>query len=268
MEVFNWKKILLPYEQAVNELCTKFEGIASEYNRFNKHSPVEMVVGRVKSVGSILEKANRKNISYSDIEEKIEDIAGVRIICRFVEDIDKVVKIIKKRNGIDLYVAKERDYVRNMKPSGYRSYHLILRYPIILSSGTKEVNCEVQIRTLAMNFWATIEHSLKYKYNNEIPDDLKERLTASADAAFNLDKEMSTIRDEIMEAQKIIQMKNELVDKIIHKMQNLYGVAKLDRMNKLDEEFTSIYLEGSLDKLQEFNNRLNMMVDLYRVGTY
>lgn len=265
METINWKEVLLPYEQAVNELIVKFNSIKKEYNTDGVHSPIEQVDGRVKAISSIIGKANKRNIHIDEIFEKLEDISGVRIICRFVEDIDKVVSIIRERDGKDMNVLEEEDYVTHTKKSGYRSYHITINYPIYTVNGRKDIKAEIQIRTLAMNFWATIEHSLRYKYNGNMPDDLKERLQVCAEAAFILDTEMTTIRDELLEAQKIVQIKNNLVDEIISNIHNLYFYAKVEKMNEFNQKFIELYQEGNIDKLLEFNRQLDVMAKLYKV---
>ncbi len=130
MEILNWKELLNPYEQAVTELKLKFENAMNEYKTLGLYSPIESVSGRVKKPASIMDKAKKKNIPNNKIEEEIEDIAGIRIICQFAEDIQKVVSLIKRRDGYDLKIVEERDYITNTKPSGYRSYHVIIKYPI------------------------------------------------------------------------------------------------------------------------------------------
>ena len=143
--------------------------------------------------------------------ETMEDIAGIRIMCQFVEDIYTVVDIIGKRS--DMQIIEERDYIANQKPSGYRSYHIVVRYPVQLLDEQTNIKVEIQIRTLAMNFWATIEHSLGYKYRGMFPKELKERLARSAEAAFLLDNEMSSIREEIQEAQELFNNKIKFIEK-------------------------------------------------------
>lgn len=136
MEIQLWKKRLDPYELAVKELTVKFEHLIQEHKQQGLYSPIEQVTGRVKSVSSILNKMKKKKIEIDEMEEKVEDIAGIRIICQFVEDIQKVVEIIRARN--DMEVKEERDYITNMKDSGYRSYHVIIYYPIETLEGTKK----------------------------------------------------------------------------------------------------------------------------------
>ncbi|MFD1429822.1 MULTISPECIES: GTP pyrophosphokinase [Lacticaseibacillus] len=197
----DWDSFLMPYEQAVSELKIKFRGMRKQFQQASEHSPIEFVTGRVKPVDSIIEKQSRRYISDEMLEQDMQDIAGLRIQCQFVEDIYEVVDMLHKRN--DMKVVEERDYVTNVKPSGYRSYHVVIEYPVQLVHGEKRLLAEVQIRTMSMNFWATIEHSLNYKYQGEFPDELKARLKRAAEASFMLDKEMSEIREEIQEAQQL-----------------------------------------------------------------
>lgn len=193
----DWDNFLIPYKQAVDELKVKLRGIRAQFLKIDGRSPIEFVTGRVKPVDSIKEKMVRRHISEDRLEEDMEDIAGLRIMCQFVEDIYQVVDLLRKRT--DINILEERDYVHNKKPSGYRSYHIIFEYPVQMLDGEKVILAEIQVRTLAMNFWATVEHSLNYKYQGEFPDDLKGRLESSAEAAFKLDEEMSEIRDELQE---------------------------------------------------------------------
>jgi len=265
MEIINWKEVLLPYEQVVDELIVKFKSIKREYTMKGIHSPIEEVNGRVKSISSIIDKANKRNIPLERVFDKLEDISGIRIICRFVEDIEKVLSLIKERNGSDMEILEEEDYITNTKKSGYRSYHVTINYPIITVDGEKNIKAEIQIRTLAMNFWATIEHSLRYKYNGNMPDELKKRLQVCAEAAFMLDTEMTTIRDELLEAQKIVQKKNNLVSEIINNIHNLYFYAKVEKMNEFNQKFIELYQEGNVDKLFQFNRQLEVMAQLYKV---
>ncbi|MFD2705049.1 GTP pyrophosphokinase [Salibacterium lacus] len=198
----NWDTFLTPYVQAVEELKVKLKGLREQYQLSSKHTPIEFVTGRVKPVTSILEKAQRKNIPLDRIGREMQDIAGVRIVCQFVNDIDTIVELIRSRS--DFKVVEERDYIKRKKESGYRSYHMVIEYSVHTIDGEKSVLVELQVRTMAMNFWATIEHSLNYKYSGEIPDEIKERLQRAAEAAFQLDEEMSKIKGEVREAQQII----------------------------------------------------------------
>jgi putative GTP pyrophosphokinase len=201
----NWEAKLAPYAQVVEELKVKLKGIRKQFEYVSKHSPIEFITGRVKPVSSILEKAEKRNIPLDQIDQEIQDIAGLRVVCQFVDDIYKVVEMIRERN--DFTIIDERDYVSRKKESGYRSYHVIIEYPVETISGMKIMLAELQIRTLAMNFWATNEHSINYKYKDKIPADIKNRLQRAAEAAFKLDEEMSKIKHEVQEAQRIFHRK-------------------------------------------------------------
>lgn len=262
MEIQLWREILDPYALAVDELVVKFNHIIEEYKKKGEYSPIEQVNGRVKTISSILEKAQKKNIPLSDIEDKMEDMAGIRIICQFVEDIEKVVEIIKMRT--DMEIKSEKDYLTNMKPSGYRSYHMIIYYKVETLKGTKQVQAEIQIRTLAMNFWATIEHSLQYKYKENMPEQIRARLTKAADAIISLDQEMSTVRDEIMDAQNSFKIKANMVADILTNIQNLYKVANKREVVKIQDEFFKIYESGDLEQLERFNRELDKISEGYR----
>ena len=221
-----------------------------------EYSPIELVIGRVKKVSSILEKTKKLSLSIEEIENKIEDIAGIRIICQFVEDIDRVAQLIRERHNKDLQVVYEKDYVRNEKESGYRSYHMIIRYPVQCSLGEHEVLAEIQIRTLAMNFWATIEHSLNYKYKENIPERIRVRLKNAAEAAFSLDQEMSEIREEIKEAQRTFNIRSSTVSQILHGIQKLYQSGEEDLARKYQGTFAEVWEKGDITML------MNLAVDL------
>lgn len=262
MEIQLWREILDPYVLAVDELVVKFNHIIAEYRNAGEYSPIEQVNGRVKKISSILEKAQKKKIPMENIEEQIEDIAGIRIICQFVEDIDKVVELIKRRN--DMEIKSIKDYISNKKDSGYRSYHLIIFYTVQTLQGPKRLQAEIQIRTLAMNFWATIEHSLQYKYKHNMPQHIKDRLSKASEAIIVLDQEMSSVRDEIMDAQNSFRVKASVVSDILTNIQNLYKVANQREVVKIQDEFLRIYQCGDLEQLERFNKELDIISEGYR----
>lgn len=262
MEIQLWRELLDPYQLAVEELTVKFEHLITEHKKRGLYSPIEAVDGRVKSIVSILDKMQRKDISMNDIEEKMEDLAGIRITCQFVEDIDRVVNLIKNRN--DMSVKYEKDYVSHMKDSGYRSYHMIIVYPVNTIKGAKLINAEIQIRTMAMDFWATLEHSLQYKYKENIPEHIKKKLMDASNAIMELDSEMSDVRDEIMDAQNSHRMKENLVKDILSNIQNLYKVANQKEVTKIQDEFYKVYVLDDLTQLQHFARQLDIISEGYR----
>lgn len=262
MEIQLWREILEPYSLAVDEMTVKFNHIIDSYRKAGMYSPIEQVTGRVKTISSILEKAQKKSIPLEKMEQLIEDIAGIRIICQFIDDIYKVVELIRNRS--DMKIISEKDYISNKKSSGYRSYHLIVIYSVETLYGPKEIHAEIQIRTLAMNFWATIEHSLQYKYKQNMPDVLRKRLHTAADAIVVLDNEMSSVRGEIMDAQNSFNIRANIVADILNNIQNLYKVANKREVVKIQEEFFRIYESEDLQQLERFHKELDIISEGYR----
>lgn len=262
MEIQIWRDLLDPYDLAVRELTTKFEHLRYEYKSRGIYCPIEQVTGRVKTISSILDKMQKKKIEVSEIEERMEDIAGIRIICQFVEDIPKVVNLIRSRK--DMTVKHEKDYIAHEKTSGYRSYHVIITYEVHVMGGPKRIQAEIQIRTMGMNFWSTIEHSLQYKYKHNIPDHIRQKLLNSANALVVLDREMSSVRDEIMDAQNSMQHQANLISEILNNIQNLYRLANKREISKIQEEFYEVYRENDLEKLERFHQQLDIISEGYR----
>ena len=218
-----WEEFLDPYIQAVGELKIKLRGVRKQYRKQQRHSPIEFVTGRVKPIESIKEKMALRGIKEENLAQDMQDIAGLRVMVQFVDDVEEVLDVLRKRH--DMRIIQERDYIKNRKASGYRSYHVIIEYPVDTINGSKTILAEIQIRTLSMNFWATIEHSLNYKYKGEFPDEIKKRLEITAKIAYQLDEEMGKIRDDIQEAQA-------LFDPISRKLND--GVGNSD---DTDEEY-------------------------------
>ena len=262
MEIQLWRSILCPYELAVRELIVKFEHIISEHRENDLYSPIEQVSGRVKSVSSILEKMQRKHIPMERMEEEVEDIAGIRIICQFEEDIETVASLIQNRS--DMTIKSEKNYLKHVKQSGYRSLHLIIYYTVETLNGPRKLQAEIQIRTMAMDFWATIEHSLQNKYKGDMPPHVAERLTNAADAIILLDQEMSSVRDEIMDAQNSSQMQSNLVKDILNNIENLYRVSSEREITKIQTEFLRVFHTKDLKQLERFHRQLDIIAEGYR----
>lgn len=265
MEIQLWRNILSPYDLAVKELVLKFEHLILEHKERGLYSPIEQVSGRVKSVSSILDKMHRKQIPMERLEEEVEDIAGIRIICQFEDDIDAVANAIQKRD--DMTIKSEKNYLKHIKQSGYRSYHLIIYYSVETLEGPKKLQVEIQIRTLAMNFWATIEHSLQYKYKGNMPPHVTERLSKAADAINLLDHEMSSVRNEIMDAQNSSQMQQNLVADILSNIESLYKVSSKREVMKIQDEFLRVYEAKDLHQLERFHRQLDIIAEGYRAQT-
>ena len=211
-ENFNWNEFLQPYELAVEGFILKIEGIKKQYHMKKLYCPIEIVSGRVKSPKSIIDKAIRMNVPFDYIDERLYDIGGIRITCKYVEDVYLVAEMIKNRRDITL--LEVRDYIKNVKPSGYRSLHLIVEYHVETIEGSEPIRLEFQIRTHSMHFWASIEHSLKYKYQKQIPQEIKDRLKRASDASARLDSEMSSIKSIVDELDKLGYSSNAIDDSL------------------------------------------------------
>lgn len=193
-QTINWPQFLQPYEQAVNGFILKLESIKKQYILAGQKNPIESVHGRVKSPKSIVAKLQRMNMEFDDIRN-LSDIGGVRIICKYVQEVYEIFELLKSRKDIEIFWIK--DYIENPKPSGYRSLHIIAKYNAETIEGRLPINVEFQIRTLSMHLWASIEHSLKYKYYRNIPENIKLRLIEASRIAYDLDLEMSKIKQDM-----------------------------------------------------------------------
>jgi putative GTP pyrophosphokinase len=254
MEVRDWGRFLLPYEQAVEELKVKFRALRQEMKTRDEYAPIEFVTGRIKRISSILEKANRLDVPMDQLETGIEDISGIRIMCQFVEDIESIATIIRARK--DMRIVYEKDYVMNKKESGYRSYHIIVEYPVQTALGLTPVLAEIQIRTLAMNFWATIEHSLNYKFKESLPTELRNRLSKAAEAAYKLDEEMSSIREEIVASQRHFEEKSNQVGRILSDIQELYFYHRIREAAQYQLAFNELWEKEDIEGLKRLSLQL------------
>ena len=189
--------LMMQYECAMLEVQTKLEVLNKELALVNSRNPFESIKSRLKSPESIYGKLQRRNIPFSieNIEKNLNDIAGIRVICSFPEDIYMLVDCLLKQD--DIILIEEKDYIKNPKSNGYRSLHLILDIPIFLTGEKKHMRVEVQFRTIAMDFWASLEHKMKYKKDIENADGISEELKYCADLISQLDRRMEQIRNRI-----------------------------------------------------------------------
>ncbi|MDN4479826.1 GTP pyrophosphokinase [Demequina muriae] len=185
------------YQFGIDEVLTKVDILRREFERSHDYSPIEHVRSRLKSVDSIIAKAHRIGCdpTVDDVRASIADIAGIRITATFVSDLYWVADMLAQQP--DLTIVTVKDYVAEPKPNGYRSLHLIVKVPVFLSSTTEHITVELQIRTMAMDFWASIEHKLFYKYRHDMPANLASELADAARLAATLDERMGTLRDEV-----------------------------------------------------------------------
>lgn len=190
------KRLMSYYRCAIMEIETKFRVLDEQFSLRHERNPIDTIKSRLKSPESILEKLNRRGYpkTLSSVESNLTDIAGVRVICSFKDDIYMLADCLLKQDDVKLIAAK--DYIKNPKPNGYRSLHLIVETPIYLQDGKRQMKAEVQLRTIAMEFWANLEHKLRYKKN--LPPELAaataKRLYDCAERSALLDDEMQRVR--------------------------------------------------------------------------
>ncbi|MDY5870921.1 MAG: GTP pyrophosphokinase family protein [Lachnospiraceae bacterium] len=189
--------LMMQYRCAIMEVETKLKVLDAEFSQEYNRNPFESIKSRLKSPVSISDKLRRKGyaVTVENIEKYLKDVAGVRVICSFPDDIYRLAALLEKQD--DIILLEKKDYIKNPKPNGYRSLHLILDIPIFLSNEKKHMKVEVQFRTIAMDFWASLEHKLKYKKNVENSEIIVEQLKKCADSIEKLDYQMQEIRDGI-----------------------------------------------------------------------
>ncbi|MEF3302451.1 GTP pyrophosphokinase [Paenibacillus sp. GYB003] len=192
-------RFMMTYKFALQEMETKVEILQEEFHLLHEYNPIEHTKSRLKSPESIVKKMIRKgcDVSFPSMKQHIKDIAGLRITCSFVADIYRIRDMLC--NQSDLTLIEEKDYIRNPKPNGYRSLHLLVEVPVHMSDRRENVLVEVQIRTIAMDFWASLEHKIFYKYNRSIPGHLLDELKDAADSATALDRKMERLHKEIQQ---------------------------------------------------------------------
>ncbi|MBT2704212.1 GTP pyrophosphokinase family protein [Chryseobacterium sp. ISL-80] len=191
------KRFSLIYKFALDEMNTKINILKEEFIHIHDYNPIEHCNSRIKSPESIMKKLHRKNLDFSigSIRENIKDIAGIRIICPFITDVYKISQMIENQQDIEL--VERKDYIKNPKPNGYQSLHLIIKIPVFMSDRVEMVFVELQIRTIAMDFWASLEHKIYYKYDKEVPERIKKDLKDAALSAAELDLKMENINNEV-----------------------------------------------------------------------
>lgn len=189
--------LMMRYDSAIREVRTKLEVLNDELSLTSAQSPISSIQSRRKKTASIIDKLKKldKELTIESIIANLNDVAGIRVICRFVDDIYKIARMLARQDDIKLIEVK--DYIKNPKPNGYRSYHMIVEVPVFFASGKVLMRVEVQIRTIAMDFWANLEHQMKYKQDIEEADVIMAELKECADTIADTDLRMLSIRDKI-----------------------------------------------------------------------
>ncbi len=246
-----WSRTLLLYDAALREINTKLEILNNEFKQTHQYNPIEHITSRIKSPQSIAKKMrhNQREMTVENVVKYINDIAGIRIICSFTNDIYRIAEMITRQN--DITVLKIKDYIRNPKANGYMSYHMIVSVPIFLSDEVIDTKVEIQIRTIAMDFWASLEHKIYYKFEGNTPDHITRELKECADLVAFLDRKMLAINDEVQSYKQPEEDYSRYITNMLKaRMKDAYGKV-LDENNTIDAEEKTIDIVEETVPLQE-----------------
>lgn len=196
-DIDNWKEVMLIYSSALKQISTKLEILNDEFQHVHRYNPIEHIKSRVKTPESIVKKLKKHGYesTIQNMVEYVNDIAGIRVICSFTSDIYQIAEMI--RNQSDIKVISIKDYIVNPKKSGYKSYHMLATIPVYLSDRIVDTKVEIQIRTVAMDFWASLEHKINYKFEGNAPDHIRNELVECARMVAELDERMLSLNEEI-----------------------------------------------------------------------
>ena len=208
-QVDEWKSVMFLYDSALKEINTKIEILNNEFVHIYNYNPIEHIKSRLKTPDSIVKKLKRYGfeVTIDNMVEKLSDIAGIRIICSFTSDIYQIAEMITKQSDVTVLYVK--DYIKNPKPNGYKSYHMVVTIPIYLTDGPVDTKVEIQIRTIAMDFWASLEHKIYYKFEGNAPAYLQQELKACADVVNMLDVKMFSLNQAILELAEAQRMQDQ-----------------------------------------------------------
>ena len=208
-QVDQWKSVMFLYDSALKEINTKIEILNNEFVHIYNYNPIEHIKSRLKTPDSIVKKLKRYGfeVTIDNMVEKLSDIAGIRIICSFTSDIYQIAEMITKQSDVTVLYVK--DYIKNPKPNGYKSYHMVVTIPIYLTDGPVDTKVEIQIRTIAMDFWASLEHKSYYKFEGNAPAYLQQELKACADVVNMLDVKMFSLNQAILELAEAQRMQDQ-----------------------------------------------------------
>ena len=198
----SWETLMFLYNSALKEVATKLDILNDEFVHVHKYNPIEYIKSRIKTPQSIVKKLKRHGleVNVDNMVNHIKDIAGIRIVCSFTSDIYRIAEMIGKQN--DLTVISVKDYIRTPKASGYKSFHMLVSVPIFLGEEVIDTKVEIQIRTIAMDFWASLEHKIYYKFEGNAPEYISRELRDCAQIVSMLDLKMLQLNEEIIKAKK------------------------------------------------------------------
>lgn len=196
-EVQTWNEVTLVYTSALKQINTKLEILNDEFQHVHRYNPIEHIKSRIKTPESIVKKLKRygQESTIENMVAYVNDIAGIRVICSFTNDIYQIAEMIS--NQSDIKVVEVKDYIKSPKPSGYESYHMLVTIPIYLSDRIVDTKVEIQIRTVAMDFWASLEHKINYKFEGNVPEDIRNELVECAKMVSLLDGRMLRLNEEV-----------------------------------------------------------------------
>lgn len=193
----SWKEVTLIYNSALKQISTKLEILNDEFQHVHRYNPIEHIKSRIKTPESIVKKLKKHGYesTIANMVKYVNDIAGIRVICSFTSDIYQIADMIS--NQSDINVISVKDYIVNPKPSGYKSYHMLVTVPVYLSDRIEQTKVEIQIRTVAMDFWASLEHKIHYKFEGNAPEHIKTQLVECSRIVSQLDERMLNLNEEI-----------------------------------------------------------------------
>ncbi len=196
-EVESWEEVILIYRSALKQIATKLEILNDEFQHVHRYNPIEHIKSRLKTSESIVKKLRRQGheSTIHNMVQYVNDIAGIRVICSFTSDIYRIAEMITNQG--DIKVISVKDYLVNSKPSGYKSYHMLVSVPVYLSDRIVDTKVEIQIRTVAMDFWASLEHKIHYKFEGKVPEGIENELIECAKMISELDAKMLLLNDEV-----------------------------------------------------------------------
>ena len=201
-DVDSWKTVMLIYNSALKEVGTKLEILNDEFQHVHQYNPIEYIKSRIKTPESIVKKLKRNHYesTIENMVNHVNDIAGIRLVCSFTSDIYRLAEMIGRQN--DLTVVSVKDYIKNPKDSGYKSYHMLVTVPIFLTDRVIDTKVEIQIRTIAMDFWASLEHKIYYKFEGDAPEYISRDLRECAGIVSMLDAKMLSLNEAILQAKE------------------------------------------------------------------
>lgn len=196
-DVDNWKEVILTYNSALKMISTRLEILNDEFHHVHRYNPIEHIKSRIKTSESIVKKLKKHGYesTIQNMVQYVNDIAGIRVICSFTSDIYQIAEMLSKQN--DIKVISIKDYITNPKPSGYKSYHMLVTVPVYLSDRIVDTKVEIQIRTVAMDFWASLEHKINYKFEGNAPVYIKNELVECSKMVSELDRRMLSLNEEV-----------------------------------------------------------------------